>query len=118
MARPIEREYPRAPYTEPVKFFEWSTAREARATEIGGGGVFLRTAEPSAEGTILTLRLKLPGETGAFTVLGKVVRAVRPASGSLRDGGMGVVFLDIQASHRDRILAYVAERGSLRRKVA
>ena len=74
----------------------------------------LRTDVPAKEGSLVTVRLQLPGEGRGFTVLGRVVRSVSAAPGSLKESGMGIAFIDIAAADRDRIQAYVAERGSLR----
>jgi uncharacterized protein (TIGR02266 family) len=103
-----QRRFPRAPLTGTVKFYDWDRALQAAATEISPGGIFLQTSQALPEGTLLTLRLSIPGLSQAFTVLGKVVRTVR--GGLLRPAGMGVRFIDIPASARQRILEYVSRR--------
>ncbi len=104
----MARAYPRAPFTGNVRYFLWDRPFDASAREVGGNGLFLRTYDLLPEGSLLTLRLALPGGRHAFTVLGKVVRVVR--GGALRDAGMGIEFLDIAVSDRRRILEYIAER--------
>ena len=108
---PRQRRYPRAPYSEPVQIFTWRDRQEAVAQEIGGGGIFLRCDDPLPEGKFVTLRLALPGFGRPFTVLGKVVRAVRGGAYGLARRGMGVRFLDLGATDRGRILDYVAARS-------
>lgn len=103
------REFHRAPLTGPVKFFEWDRASAADAVEISGSGIFLKTRQLLAEGSMLTLRLTLPGLKHAFTVLGKVVRTVK--GGLLAPAGMGIRFLDLRPTDREAILAYVSQRA-------
>ena len=71
---PEQREYPRAPLTVPVNYFEWDQLREGVAAEISSGGLFVKTNMVSPKGSLMTLRLAIPGLAAAFTVLGRVVR--------------------------------------------
>jgi uncharacterized protein (TIGR02266 family) len=103
------REFSRAPLSASVKFFEWNRARSADAIEISASGIFLKTPVQLAEGSMLTLRLALPGLKRAFTVLGKVVRTVR--GGLFAPAGMGIRFLDLRPTDREEIMAYVAQRA-------
>jgi type IV pilus assembly protein PilZ len=107
------REYDRVPLTGPVKFFLWDKALAADAAELSEGGMFLRTPNPLPEGTMLTIRIALPGPERAFTVLAQVIRTVR--GGMLRPPGMGLRFVDLSAADRRRVKEHVAERT---RKVA
>lgn len=93
----------------PVKYFEWDQVRQGVAAEISSGGLFMKTAAVLPEGSLLTLRLALPGLEAAFTVLGRVVRTVRGSL--LNPAGMGIRFVDITPSARRSIHAYVAQRG-------
>ncbi len=95
--------------TGSVKLFDWDRPLAANAAEISAGGVFLRTSEALPEGSMVTLRLTIPGMKGAFTALGKVVRTVK--GGWLKPGGMGIRFVDISSSAREAIGAYVEARG-------
>lgn len=105
-----ERKFLRAPYREPVRYFEWDKARLAQGGEISAGGVFLRTDTPLPEGRLLTLRLALPGYSQGFTVLARVVRTVQ--GGVLREGGMGLQFLDLPPGARGLIEQYVSGRAA------
>jgi len=106
--KPEHREFARAPLSGPIRFFEWNEARAADAVEISASGIFLKTTRLLAEGSLVTLRLTLPGLKRAFTVLGKVVRTVK--GGLLAEPGMGVRFMDLQPGDRDIIHAYVQRR--------
>ena len=103
-----KRRFQRAPLTGTVKFYDWDRPMQADATEISPEGMFLRTAQALPEGSLLTLRLSIPGLAQAYTVLGKVVRTVR--GGILRPAGMGVRFVDISSACRQRIFEYVDRR--------
>lgn len=103
------RAFARAPLTGPVKFFEWNRAQAADAVEISASGIFLKTSQLLAEGSMLTLRLTLPGIRQAFTVLGKVVRTVK--GGLFAPAGMGIRFVDLRPADRDCIVAYVTARA-------
>lgn len=106
-----QREFPRAPLSEMVRFFDWNEPFDAQATEIGGGGLFLQTDRPIAEGTLLTLRVKLPAST-CFTVLGRVVRTVRGGWGRLRQPGIAIQFMDLGSAERRQVMAYVARHSA------
>jgi uncharacterized protein (TIGR02266 family) len=106
--KPEHRQFNRAPMTASVRFFEWNRAQSADALEISASGIFLKTTRLLAEGSMLTLRVTLPGLKRAFTVLGKVVRTVK--GGLLVPAGMGIRFLDLRPSDRAVILDYVSHR--------
>lgn len=106
-----ERNEERAPYTEKVQYFEWNLARTAEALHIGERGVFLKTGNLLPEGTLLTLRLSVPGYRRAFTVLGRVSQVV--LGGLTRPGGMEISFIDLRAIDRDTIVDYLSHRPRL-----
>ena len=110
------RVHPRAPYTERVFFWEWDCERGASGAQLGAGGVFLRTEAPPVEGSILTLRLPVPGER-SYTILGRVVRTVRASRGSLHEPGMAIRFLNVAPEARRAIERYVQAR-TLSRKAS
>ena len=108
MSAPAVRPELRAPLSTQVKFFDWNRPQTAEAVEISVRGVFLKTPSPLSEDRLLTLRLQLPDGTRPFTVLGKVTRTVK---GSMfRPGGMDIRFVDLAASDRLVIEAYVQRR--------
>ena len=95
-----------APFTESVEYFLWSARHKASAREISPEGLFI-SGDLQNEGTLLTIRLALPGGK-AFTVLGRVSAVV--LGGATRHRGMQIAFVDIAPSDRSRIAQYVAER--------
>jgi uncharacterized protein (TIGR02266 family) len=102
------RMYPRAPLSGEVRCYVWNRPLQAEAVEISGNGMFVRTREALPEGTMLTLRLSLPGSPRTFTTLAKVVRTVH--GGVLRPRGAGVHFEDLGPADRRAIIEYVGRR--------
>jgi len=101
-----KREHPRRPFRTAVRYFLWNEPHDALALEIGGGGIFVESQAPAAEGSLLTLRIALPlGHR--FTVLGRVVRTVDGSLARLRSTGMGIQFVDLGASDRRALLDYI-----------
>ena len=103
-----QRKYSRAPLSGTVKFYSWDRPFQAGAEQISASGVFLRTTSELPEGSMLTMRLNIPGLAKAFTVLGRVVRTVR--GNLLRTPGLGVRFVDIADADRRSLVDYVALR--------
>lgn len=103
------RQYQRAPMTGGVKLFSWGSLTPAEAAQISANGIFVRTREVLPEGSMVTLRLALPGLHRAITVLGRVVRTVK--GGLFAAPGMGIRFLDLLPSEREVVAGYVARRA-------
>jgi uncharacterized protein (TIGR02266 family) len=103
------REFKRAPMSGGVKLFSWGTLKPAEAAQISANGIFVRTPEVLPEGTMVTLRLALPGLHRAITVLGRVVRTVK--GGLFAAPGMGIRFLDLLPSEREVVVGYVSRRA-------
>lgn len=103
------RQFQRAPMTGGVKVFSWGNLTPAEAAQISANGIFVRTREVLPEGSMVTLRLALPGLHRAITVLGRVVRTVK--GGLFAAPGMGIRFLDLLPSEREVVLGYVARRA-------
>jgi uncharacterized protein (TIGR02266 family) len=103
------REFKRAPMTGGVKVFQWGNLKPAEAAQISANGIFVRTREALPEGTMVTLRLALPGLHRAITVLGRVVRTVK--GGLFAAPGMGIRFLDLLPSERAVVVNYVSRRA-------
>ena len=88
----------------------------ASIANISEMGIFVRTLYPLAVGTRLTLRFAAPRMPEAFILRGIVqwVNVVRPLAENLNPG-MGIVFSDLSAEERERIvdvihtIAYVRE---------
>jgi type IV pilus assembly protein PilZ len=71
-------------------------------------GIFVLTREPLEVGTNLMLRFAAPGSEDAFDLKGTVqwVNPVRVLSDN-RNPGMGILFVDITAEDRERLVAMV-----------
>ena len=98
----------------PVEMWvEESTERELyfqRGANLSIGGIFLERTIPHARGTVVTLQFTLPSDTTPIKVKGEIVN-VGEASNEL---GMGIKFLDLDESDRERIRTFV-ERVSPKR---
>ena len=103
------REFQRAPMSGGVKLFSWGTLQPAEAAQISANGIFVRSKDVLPEGSMVTLRLALPGLHRAITVLGRVVRTVK--GGLFAAPGMGIRFLDLLPSERAVVVNYVARRA-------
>jgi len=87
-----KRKYPRVPISVRVVNITSGNFTYYLATNISTGGMFLRTDEPLAEGTGLTLQFSLPDHDRKIQVEAKVVRSQRSVPGSPYPSGMGVKF--------------------------
>jgi uncharacterized protein (TIGR02266 family) len=103
------REFQRAPMSGGVKVFQWGNLKPAEAAQISANGIFVRTKDALPEGSMVTLRLALPGLHRAITVLGRVVRTVK--GGLFAAPGMGIRFLDLLPSERAVVMNYVSRRA-------
>ncbi len=64
--------------------------------DIGGGGLFLRTALPMDPGADVRVTLRLPDQRGHVIAEGQIVHRVAPARGDARDRpGLGVRFIEV-----------------------
>lgn len=104
-----QREYPRASLHHQLKYYKWDRPSVAEVHEISANGLFVRTKDELDVGSMLTVRLSLPGYAQAWTVLCKVVRSVR--GGFFRPGGVGLRFLDLTPSAKGIIQSYVTGAG-------
>jgi len=95
----------RAPFSGTVALWQDRQPHLVQARDVGPGGMFLATLSPVEEGTLLTLRVVLPGD-GAFTVLGRVVRR-HARRAPLARNGIAVQFVDIRPRHREQVRRYV-----------
>jgi len=68
----------------------------ARATTLGGGGLFVRTDAPLAEESILRVRLRLPDSLAVHVMAARVAWIVHPRDAGPQVAGMGIAFTDPQ----------------------
>lgn len=108
MARTKERRrYPRAPLNLLIqyRFDTFEDFMAEYALDISEGGMFIRTKEPRAEGSMIYLQFALKDGTRLIEALGRVVRV----NGD-DDAGMGIEFVNCDQDSRALIEAIVRER--------
>ena len=97
----------------PVRFVVWShvgpdgPALEGHSLNVSVRGLLLQTPEPVEIGSKLELSFRLPGDVEDVLAVGKVVRE-HPWGGGLQ---VGVEFLILRGTGRDRIRSWVAAVG-------
>ncbi|HVH19465.1 MAG TPA: PilZ domain-containing protein [Myxococcota bacterium] len=68
------------------------TTREATATTLGAGGLFVASDDPPPTGSILRIRFRVPGGSREHAVTARVVWAHRPGDPGAQSPGMGLSF--------------------------
>jgi uncharacterized protein (TIGR02266 family) len=76
---------------------------ETDAFDLGGGGVFVRTATPLGVGKRLSLEIQVVGETGPWSAVGRVIWTREKGEGEKAPPGMGVKLIDAD----DAVLAAI-----------
>jgi type IV pilus assembly protein PilZ len=78
-------------------------------------GIFVRTTEPLAVGTTMTLRFAPPDSKAAFVLRGAVqwINVVRPLQDN-PNPGMGIRFVEITAQDRERLVETIRTIAYLR----
>jgi uncharacterized protein (TIGR02266 family) len=87
------RSSPRVILGLPVSYRVRNTIAAALTLNIGRGGIAIRTMNPLEMGTIVKVRLRLPGTTKDLEAEGAVVWTARGR-------GMGLQFSNVEASHQ------------------
>ena len=87
----------------------------ASITNISALGIFVQTTEPLPVGATLHLRFASDPHAGAFVLRGRVqwLNEVRPL-GDNPNPGMGIMFLDLTADERERLVEVVKTIAYLR----
>jgi type IV pilus assembly protein PilZ len=85
------------------------------ATNISRGGLFINTRKTLPVGTLVKLIIQLPGAAFPFDMAGRVTRVAEWDNCTNVSPGMGIEFVELDCSKRDRIESFV-ER--LRRELA
>jgi molecular chaperone DnaK len=67
---------------------------ETDALDLGGGGVFVRTAMPLPVGKRIALEIQVIGETGPWSAIGRVIWTREKGGGDKAPPGMGVKLID------------------------
>jgi len=91
-----------------LRFRDGSEAFEALSSNLGEGGMFLRTDRECEVGGRFKMAFSLPGLPDTFETQAEVVWRRRPPL----DAGLGVRFLDLTEAQRRKISAFVLDRWS------
>lgn len=85
---------------------------ENHSHDVSKGGVFVKTNNPFAAGTLLKLEIRLAGDTTVIAGVGRVVwkRDLAQATAH-RPAGMGVKFIKIDDSSREFIDRLISEKS-------
>jgi uncharacterized protein (TIGR02266 family) len=107
------RKTPRTPIALQVNYHAVDNFLRDFADDLSTGGMFIATREPPEPGTQLILEFMLPGHKYPIRVKAEVMwsRTKLTTIGQLR--GMGVKFIDLSASAKDKINAIVKKLGSV-----
>jgi uncharacterized protein (TIGR02266 family) len=79
-----------------VVFTSVDGAGVARATTLGAGGLFVRTAAAPPEGSALRVRFRPPGRVELLELDARVAWVLPPGEAGPHAPGMGVAFTDPQ----------------------
>lgn len=66
--------------------------REAIATTLGAGGLFVATDEPLEKGSLLRIHFQVPGSGRSHSLEARVVWSHRPGDPGQQGHGMGLAF--------------------------
>jgi uncharacterized protein (TIGR02266 family) len=95
----------------PVQIWvEEKTERELyfqRSANLSLGGIYLENTIPHPVGTRVTLRFTLPGDEDKLEVCAEVAAAMTGEE----EFGMGLKFVELDASVAERIQKYIARTG-------
>ena len=97
----------RYPVTWSVDCVAEDTFLYASITNISAMGIFVRTMDPLALGTEISLSFA-PPESEPFTLKG-IVQWINPVreNGDNPNPGMGIKFMELQASDRERLVQVI-----------
>jgi len=95
---PSTRRFRRRTVRIAVHYAAHAEEREATATTLGAGGLFVQVARPLPRGTRLAVRFRLQAGDEEFMLAARVVFAQEPRDGA--SAGMGIEFTDAIAVAR------------------
>ncbi|HTU01437.1 MAG TPA: response regulator, partial [Candidatus Sulfotelmatobacter sp.] len=104
---PAKRRAPRLGIQIPVEFQSLQTFHAAQSLDVSARGIFLNTADVFPVGEDLLVRFKLPGIAHPFKTVGRVVWSSPSDTPQGLPAGMGVQFLDLEASEEGILEQYV-----------
>lgn len=98
---------PRAAVKFRVAIEEKNPEEALTCVNISEGGLYLRTAAPLAEGTVLHLAFTLPRDAEEIRLAAEVVRTLPLGPQLETDPGMGLRFLDLSDEMQSRLRNFV-----------
>lgn len=97
------RKYPRVPADIPVEITSHSGKEKSKATMMGGGGLFLGTAQAVEPGTELTVRFRPAKHLPIMEARARVCYHVPQQ-------GIGIEFTEIDPKHQEMMLRLIRRR--------
>jgi uncharacterized protein (TIGR02266 family) len=104
-----KRNSPRLGIQVPAEFQSLKTFRAGRTLDVSARGMFLRTTEVFPVGEDLLVRFNLPGVAHPFKAIGRVVWSSPTDTPQGVPAGMGVQFVDLDATEQGLVEQYVIE---------
>jgi uncharacterized protein (TIGR02266 family) len=101
------RSAPRVPIKMQVEIEEKVAENKLPCINISDGGLYLRTAAPLADGTVIHIRFRLPHDSDDLELAAEVVRSLSLGTQLEAEPGMGLRFLDLTGDQLSRIRNYV-----------
>ena len=109
MEREYHRRYPRVKTKIPVEVTVGEVTERTNALTLGGGGMFLGTAQPISPGTEITVRFRPAKHLPVISARTKVLYHEQGK-------GVGIEFTEIDPTHREMILRLIHHRMEERRR--
>ena len=103
------RTAPRAVVALAVEYEDAERVAAGETLDMSEGGMFIKSANPAAVGTLLLLRFAVPGGP-RWECCARVAWARRPEDERTSPPGMGVQFLDVPPEARAAVTAFIAAR--------
>jgi type IV pilus assembly protein PilZ len=86
-----------------VLFKDSGVFKKSHTLNVSNGGLFLKTENPLPINSVVTLRMKLPGETEPMEIQGCVVWSNPKSKDNAFPSGMGIQFIGMNSEHKIKI---------------
>ena len=86
-----------------ILFGEAGAFIKSHTLNVSNGGLFLKTENPLPIDSIVTLRMRLPGETEPLEIQGCVVWSNPKGKNNDFPSGMGIQFITMNSEHKINI---------------
>jgi len=86
-----------------ILFRESGAFKKSHTLNVSNGGLFVKTEDPLPIDSVVTLRMRLPGETEPMEIQGCVVWSTPKDKNSDFPCGMGIQFIKMNAEDRTKI---------------